>query len=207
MVFTQTVDYTWNGKQRDDLQGNHKPVTFTLEYDSAKEELIIKVQAPFFDDCPIPPSKGETGYGTYELWNYEVAEIFIEGKGSHYTEVELSPFGNFLILTFEAPRKATNDDVCLPTPPSTDITDGHWTSTLRLPRRLLPAPMDDSKSMFSFNCYHIHGQGENRRYYAAFPDTDTEEKAGPDFHRLQYFQELPDDAVFGQAEGVKQLRA
>ncbi|KAF4671705.1 hypothetical protein FOL47_001312 [Perkinsus chesapeaki] len=205
MTYLQNIDYTWNGQPRDDLQANHKPVQFQLEYDNEKEELVIKVRAPFFNDCSIPPSKGETGYGTYELWNYEVAELFIEGKDNHYIEVELSPYGNFLILTFSAPRKATDDDVSLQNPPSTDIIDGHWISTLRLPKRLLPTPLEGSDPMFRFNCYHIHGEGKDRKYYAAFPDTNTEDKE-PDFHRLQYFKALPDDSVFG-AEGVKQLRA
>ncbi|EER12070.1 conserved hypothetical protein [Perkinsus marinus ATCC 50983] len=205
MVFTQTVDFTWNGEHRDDLTENQKPVEFAVKYDCVTQEFIVKVRAPFFNDCRIPPSKGETGYGTYELWNYEVAEIFIQGKDSHYTEIELSPFGNFLILTFEAPRKATNDDVCLSVPPSTDIVDGHWMSTLRLPKKFLAAPRENSKSMFSFNCYHIHGEEEERKYFAAFPD-DTGDEVTPDFHRLQYFKDLPDDAVFG-AEGIKQLRA
>ena len=136
----------------------------------------IEVEAPFHGDTgPLEP------IGTcWQLWDYEVAEVFILGQDSQYTEIELGPHGHHLVLRLDGSRRVIEKN--LPIQYTATVDNGRWRGVAELPVDYLP------RGPYRVNAYAIHGAGDARRYLAWMPVPG----AAPDFHRLEFFRPFAD---------------
>lgn len=173
---TLRVSHTWDGKplRADEVA----EVRCLIE----NEELTVLVDAPFFDDPPPPAEPGSTD----ELWEYEVVELFLLGREKHYLEIELGPHGHYLVLKLHGRRNVTQTG--LPIRYETEKVGKRWRGVAILPLSYLPHEVQRG------NAYAIHGQGERRRYLAAFPVPGP----SPDFHRLDAFGKIDWPAVLSR---------
>jgi len=95
------VERTWD----DHPAGVHVEVALRRHTD----QLIIDVDAPFFDD---PAPSGPPGPSP-ELWRHEVVEVFFLGSDERYLEVELSPRGHHLVLELHGVREVVRQGMPL----------------------------------------------------------------------------------------------
>lgn len=137
----------------------------------------IEVEAPFHGGPPPAPAGS-----TDRLWEHEVVEVFLVGHGERYTEIELGPHGNFLVLQLAGVRQVAASH--LPLDYVARIEGGRWRGCAALSRSLAP------ESVLLANAYAIHGHGASRRYLAAHPVPGSL----PDFHRIHLFPALGWDA-------------
>ena len=119
----------------------------------------------------------------------QVLELFITGAPVHssgveklpYLEIEWGPAGHFLALKLLGAR-GLHDEM-----PHADLqyqctcSGGIWRGTLEIPSRYIPP------GPHTYNFYWIHGVGAERRYLSAVPVSGSQ----PDFHRLEFFAQLP----------------
>jgi hypothetical protein len=158
------IGSTWDGQPIPAAQQVH----LSLELD--EQALTITLVAPFYNDPPPPLPAGPCP----ELWEYEVVELFI-ANGQHYTEIELAPRGQHLVLQLHGIRQKVAEQ--LPITYAAHIDGPQWQGQARIPVSLLPA------QPWTMNAYAIHGQGTERTYLAAHAVPGSE----PDFHRLHCF--------------------
>ncbi len=142
-----------------------------LDVSTHQSDLIIRVDAPFHNDPPPPDAPGSTD----GLWTYEVVELFLLGRASHYVEIELGPHRHYLVLQLEGLRHITRAH--LPMAYTTERRGTRWHGHARLPLAYLPGGVDRA------NAYAIHGLGDQRQYLAVYPVPGDK----PDFHRLDAF--------------------
>lgn len=128
--------------------------------------LAIEVDAPFHGDPP-PTS--------WRLWEHEVVELFV-CSGEAYTEIELNPFGDHLVLRFQGYRNRT--ELKLPIEYSSKVEGGRWRGVAEVKLRHLPP------QPWTVNAYAIHGTP--RRHLAWAPG-----EGEPDFHQVGSFRPLP----------------
>lgn len=161
-----TIERLWNGLPA--WAGERSLVSFTL----ATAGLAVEITAPWHNDPPPNAAPGRTD----KLWEYEVMELFLANEAGHYLELEFGPHGHFLALRFSGIRQPSHDDIPLSFT-ATRIGD-HWQGHAHIAAASLP------DALTCANAYAIHGQGENRRYLAAFPVPGPH----PDFHQPHRFQ-------------------
>ena len=159
----------WSGEPC--REGERANVTLTRTPDGS---LLFSIDAPFHGD---PPPAGEPG-PTWALWEHEVVELFLLGEDERYTEIEVGPYGHYLVLRLEGRRRVV--EKLLPLNLVVARVGGRWTCTARLEAGLLPV------GALRGNAYAIHGDREGRRYLAWAPVPGE----GPDFHRLEHFRPL-----------------
>lgn len=136
--------------------------------------LVVDVDAPFHDD-PRPPGP----VGSFEgLWEFEVVELFLLGSSARYLEIELGPFGHYLVLELAGSRQVESRG--LPLDYTSERTGQRWKGSATVSLDALPP------ELHACNAYAIHGQAPHRRYLATYPGGRGE----PDFHRLDCFQPL-----------------
>jgi len=145
---------------------------------------VIEVEAKFYNDPHIPDdTPNET---MWELWEYEVVEVFLLGPTDHYLEIEISPKGQYLLLELNGTRNVIRDRLPLYKKnylANINSTTSRWRGRAVIPNCYLPRNID------RFNAYGIHGSNDARVYKSLFPTTKGEFEA-PDFHRLTHFGEL-----------------
>jgi hypothetical protein len=93
------------------------------------------------ESCSGPPAgvpDAPPGTRVHDLWRYDVIEFFVAGAGG-YLEVELGPDGRFLVLSFGAPRRRTDEHAALTPIRHTERLATGWTTTACIPWPLLPA--------------------------------------------------------------------
>lgn len=151
---------TWSGEPI----GPHEQVRVHLRWND--EALTIEIDAPFHDDPPPTSDR---------LWEHEVVELFV-ASGEAYTEIELGPHGQFLVLRFQGSRNRTESGIDLEY--ISKVDGARWTGRARVARRHLPS------MPWRVNAYAIHG--EPRRYLAWSPG-----EGAPDFHQLGSFRQIP----------------
>ena len=189
-MFDFCVNAVWDGTTSSVID---EAVSMRLEWEDGGEFLVWRVDAPFHGD-EFPVTKNHAlddgdpnpalAMSVWELWEYEVAEIFIVGKDSEYLEVELGPGGHYLALTLKGPRKTILRKE-LPLDNVVATRDGlRWSGNVRIPKSYLPAPIAGERAHYMVNGYAIHGQGACRRYLVATPLATSE----PDFHRISNFK-------------------
>ena len=164
---TLTIAHRWDGVR---LAHAAARLRLALEPDA----LRIEVEAPFHGD---PAPTGAAG-PTDRLWEHEVVELFIQGSGPAYTEVELGPAGHHLVLRLDGVRQVR--DSLLPIDFAAEVLGGRWRGVARVPRSLLPA------LPWRGNAYAIHGPPRARVYSAWQPVPG----AQPDFHQPAAFAPL-----------------
>ncbi|OXB60782.1 UNVERIFIED_CONTAM: hypothetical protein H355_015357, partial [Colinus virginianus] len=82
----------------------------------------------------------------------------------------------------------------LPLEFSVTRTESRWKGSARLPWDYFPPGAN------KFNAFAIHGSGEHRKYEALYPVPRhmLQEGQKPDFHRLEFFQELNLKELMGE---------
>lgn len=164
----------WNGEEI-----NHLPVN--LKLNPEENGLKICISAPYFND---PAPDGERGKPLWLLWDYEVVEaFFLNSTTGEYLELEFGPHGQHLALIFKECRKPWKK--CLDLVYDCEISQNKWTGTAIIPWDYFPTNTN------KFNAYAIHGTDKERVYEALFP-VPKSLFLEPDFHRLEYFQNMPD---------------
>ncbi len=131
-------------------------------------DLLVSIDAPFFDDPPPPGPPGVTD----GLWEHEVVELFVVGQGG-YLEVELGPHGHQLTLRLTGVRQAAEERPELAY--AARIDGGRWAGEARIPAALLPA------GPHRLNAFAIHGRPRRYLAWAAMPGSV------PDFHQPERF--------------------
>lgn len=177
------ITHTW-----DSLAVNHDPVTLKLT--AGDGGLAMEVQAPFFNDPPAPA--GAPGEPFPGLWDYEVVEaFFLNSTTEQYLEVEVCPHGQHLLLLLSGKRNAWKQGLNLAYEAS--IYGDKWKGKALLPWSYFPPGVD------KMNSYAIHGSGNGRTYEALYPilREEIKERQGPDFHRLEYFQDFSIKDIMG----------
>lgn len=108
-----------------------------------------------------------------DLWEYDVVECFLVGRGGGYLEVELGAGGHFLVLSFSAPRvlRHAHETLALPIDHTSD--ECGWRARTRLPWSLVPP---DLTALDAF----VIASGEHLAF-APLPGS------APDFHRPAEF--------------------
>lgn len=162
------VDQLWNAEPALPEEN------YTLRIARESAGLVIQVSAPYFGD-PAPDSPPGP---TWELWNFEVIELFLIGHGPNYLEIELGPHGHHLVLTLDDVRQPR--ETCLPIAYSAHIEGARWTGTARIHAAYLPT------GPYRANVTAIHGQGDQRRYLSWVPLQGN----APDFHQPDRFAHL-----------------
>jgi hypothetical protein len=166
-----SVGTSWDGRPIPETQHTR----LRLEIEGSRVRLDL--DAPFHGDSPPPGAPGRCP----ALWNHEVVELFLLGDDERYLEIELGPWGHYLVLELHKPRTVVRDDIPLDLAVSRELA--RWLGRCTFPADLLPP------GLASCNAYTIHGAGDARVYGAAFPVPG----ARPDFHRLECFRPLPWD--------------
>ncbi|XP_073428194.1 UPF0462 protein C4orf33 homolog isoform X5 [Dendrobates tinctorius] len=181
-----TIEHEWNS-----AHVPHEPVKFCLQ--PAPEGLQLQVSAPFFNDPPAP--QGPAGEPFNALWDYEVVEsFFLNSKTTQYLEVELCPHGQHLVLLLSGVGNAFKRELPLEFAADTTSDWGKWRGTTLIPWSYFPPGVN------MMNSYAIHGAGIGRVYESLYPIPPQEiaEGQGPNFHRLEYFNEFPLKWLMGE---------
>ena len=145
-------------------------------------EIVVEIDAPYDADPPPPGAPGPTE----GLWQYEVVELFLAGADvsnapTRYLEIEVSPHGHYLVLTFEGIRQRVGSHTAVEC--STQIGNNRWQGAIRLDSGLAsPRPL-------RANAYRLSGTASERRYLSAYPVPG----GTPDFHRLDQFRALGEE--------------
>lgn len=163
------VASTWDGRPAE--PGERVVVDVTRD----DAGLVVAVDAPLHGDPPPPgPPCRVDG-----LWDFEVVELFLLGDGERYLELELGPWGHWLVLDLCGPRQVLGHPG--PLAFETHRDGARWRGRARVPASWLPPGLARA------NAYAIHGEGDARRYLAAHPTGGD----APDFHRLASFGPIP----------------
>lgn len=160
------IDRLWHGAAA--LAAERAEVTFAL----GESGLRVAITAGFHGD-PAPKAPPGRCDG---LWNHEVVELFLANESGHYLELEFGPHGHYLGLRFVDIRQ--RQGVVPAIAFRAEIAGSRWQGWAELPLAVLPSGLTRA------NAYAVHGQGEGRRYLAAYPVPGTR----PDFHQPQRFR-------------------
>ena len=158
------IDRLWDGSAADERY------SLDLGVDDSTHELVVSVDAPYFDDPPPSAAPGSVP----DLYEYEVVELFLFGSGARYLELELGPRGHYLALTFEGLRQRRKHVSIAYDAPV--LANGRWRGTARIPPGALPPAAS------RVNAHAIHGRTP-RRWLSARTDVRGA-RSRPDFHRL-----------------------
>lgn len=139
----------------------------------------VSVEAPLFGEDARPDGEGFCA----RLWEHEVVEVFLGRDDGAYVELEVGPFGHWLVLAFEGYRRG---DVVHGVVGSYRVTgvSGRWRGELVLATDWWREVLSTSAVG---NAFAIHTVGGRRRYCAAFPAVDG---SPPDFHRRDTWRPL-----------------
>ena len=173
-----------------DFYGNSIPnhrTAILLQYTSANLYILFLCSYEELHLKPDPNLVSET----YELWNYDVAEVFIGDDFTNirrYKEFEVSPQGEWVDL-----------DVDLDNPPHEtgwvwqsgiqvaariDVSRNTWFGFMRIPWRSVSSNPPAPGSQFRVNFYRCQGADPDRKYIAWLP------VHRPSFHTPECFGTL-----------------
>lgn len=170
------INRTWNNQSI----GPNEWVSIRFQGCKEHDGVEITVRSQYYYDAKPNATVGSV----YELWNYEVIEVFFAGKANRYLELEFGPHNQYLVLMLNGARNIIKHSIPLKYYKSTiDYVNNIWTGMAVIPNEYFP------RSVNKFNCYSIHGQGDQRQYFSLFP-TPLNAYDQPDFHRLQYFGDI-----------------
>ena len=170
MRIEKTIAMTWDGSPI----VSREEVCVTLERLNSGD-MHMGVDAPFHGDAPPPGPKGPC----WELWNHEVVEAFLVGEDGFYLEIELGPYGHYILLQLDAPRNIVAHS--FPVEYRATITGDRWRGEACIPASLIPA------CVVRANFFAIHG-AEPARCYLAFAPLPGPK---PDFHQPGRFTVWP----------------
>ncbi|XP_077552707.1 uncharacterized protein LOC144167246 isoform X2 [Haemaphysalis longicornis] len=137
-----------------------------------KDEIPLEMKAAFFDDVCQPP--GPAGGSSVYLSQYEVFQIAFVGTEGYYTQLEIGPYGHYLVilgsvsgsflkyfLWVDVPNKQM--DLTVSYAANVDRYRSLWRASLKIPVSYLPPGL---KSM---NAWAQHGRPSERRVLALYP--------------------------------------
>jgi hypothetical protein len=129
----------------------------------------LHVTAASRDADPPRIPAAAPGSRVADLWQYDVVELFLVGRGGRYLELELGAGGHFLLLSFRAPRVRCDAHEALR--PAIEHARGAsgWSASLVLDWSLVPP---DVSALNAFAC-------ARGRHLAHHPVPGT----APDFHQ------------------------
>ena len=179
-------------RREDHSQGPHSSLrTFSpqVSLEHTTNGVAFDVRAPWWQNlAPEGPPRSVWG-----LWNFEVVEIFIVGDGGRYLELEINPYGHYLMLMLSAPRKIEQKQMspkqmhCVRASGGSDLNarQASWSATGLISADDLPVPYRDQEMVpywrvNSFWCFSNHAQ---RYHCCAYPLPGEQ----PNFHQPQYF--------------------
>lgn len=145
--------------------------TVRLDLALGADALVIDVAAPLHHD---PKPDGPPG-SFDALWHYEVVELFLLGDDDRYLEIELGPWGHYLVLELEGRRNVVASG--RPIDFGVNRASAGWSGRAVVPAGWIPEPLGLG------NAYAIHGSAGRRRHLALHPVPGE----APDFHRLECF--------------------
>ncbi|CAL8103335.1 unnamed protein product [Orchesella dallaii] len=189
-ILQYTISTTWDGERP--VDNAEIQLTFQRPSSSEGNGMVIEIDAPFYND-PIVPQNHAIG-STDKLWNYEVVEAFFlsESEGK-YVEIELAPKGHYLLLQLDTQQNVLNYSLPLENYKATSTMTngvGRWHGRAVIPLEYFP------KNVNKFNAYAIHKSDPDRVYMSLFP-APKGHHSGPNFHRLNYFQDIDVNSVLG----------
>jgi hypothetical protein len=137
-------------------------------------DLSIGLDAPFAND----PKPNGIKTACWNLWDFEVVELFLVGKGepAPYTEIEISPWGNHLVLQLLGTRNVIAKELPLQIV-SLERGETRWTAQAVISKKCLP------EGELRVNAYRVSGVEPNRQYHVTTPMVGIE----PDFHHISQF--------------------
>lgn len=144
----------------------------------------VRVEGPFFGEDRRPEGEGFCG----RLWEHEVVEVFLAEEGGRYVEIEVGPFGHWLVLAFDGYRQGGVVHGVVNSV-NVALNEGRWRGELSLERGWWSGVLARSGVG---NAFAIHGVGGRRRYCAAFVPGDG---SRPDFHRRDTYRALAESAA------------
>jgi hypothetical protein len=168
-----TIRTTWQGKE---IPADEQ-VRWRLS--SRANDLLVETDAPFYSNPAPTALPGPID----RLWEFEVVEIFFLGDDDRYLEVELGPFGHYLVLLLNGRRRI--EQSLLPIEYSAAVSSNRWQGRAVIPKSYLP------KGLSRFNAYAMFERDDVRRHLALFPLGGEK----PDFHRLEEFQKFSVDVT------------
>lgn len=125
-----------------------------------------------------------SGFDNEGLWNFDVAEVFIQGSGSskHYLELQVSPLNQKFALNVLKSRKVTEKITDLSSDISSKLTSKGFSAKFIINASDIPGDISQLRAGF-FACL---GRPGNRSYYALNINNDS----FPDYHRPELFIEI-----------------
>ena len=172
-------DHDWQGKHADPLRETEVRILWT------PETLYLKFVAHYRNITVFP--SGEADGRRDDLWNRDVAEVFLQPAGSEtgcYKEFEVSPNGLWIDLDIARARRE-NLRSGLKRGVAIDGKNKTWQAELALPMKSLTAQFNP-QSIWRVNFYRVEGT-EEPRFYSAWRPTGT---PTPNFHVPESFGKL-----------------
>ena len=164
------IAYNWDGVALNEQDKARVKVAWLTNGD-----LSIGIDAPFAND----PKPNCAKTACWQLWDFEVVELFLVGQGTPipYTEIEISPWGNHLVLQLLGTRNVIAQELPLKI---VDVKRGktRWTAQAVISQDLLP------KGELRVNAYRISGVEPKRHYHVMTPMAGPE----PNFHHVEQFK-------------------
>ncbi|HRE87834.1 MAG TPA: hypothetical protein PK095_01730 [Myxococcota bacterium] len=140
----------------------------------------VSVEGPLFGEDTRPQGEGFCA----RLWEHEVVEVFLGRDDGGYVELEVGPFGHWLVLEFSGYRQGTAVHGVVNSH-RVEVVSGRWFGELVMEPHWWREVLAGSTTG---NAYAIHTSGGRRRYCAAFFATGG---SPPDFHRRDVWRPLP----------------
>lgn len=176
---TYYFDADWQGQNADPQRATTVQLLWT------PETLFVRFTARYrnitvFTDC-------EPGGRRYELWDRDVAEVFLQPDSSdarRYREFEISPNGFWLDLDISS-GKNENLRSGMIRRVSTDEKNRTWLADLALPMKSL-TPHFDPNISWRVNFFRVEGPTEPR-FYSSWRATNSPR---PNFHVPEAFGTL-----------------
>ena len=172
-------DRDWQGKHPDPQRETEVRLLWT------RETLHLRFLARYRSISVFPD--GEPDGRRDELWNRDVAEVFLQPPGSDpgcYKEFEVSPNGLWIDLGIRSSGKSILRSG-LRRRVTVDERDKAWQAELALPMKSLTEHFDPEDT-WRVNFYRVEGEGEPR-FYSAWRLTGT---PVPNFHVPESFGKL-----------------
>ena len=152
----------------------------------SKDWLYLNFRASY-RDLYIFPNRDQR---QPQLWDRDVAEVFLqapEESGHHYTELEISPNGNWLDLKI-SDKQTLDLNASLKTRVHIEANHNVWTAELAVPISSLTAHFDPTAT-WRVNFFRVEGPEPNR-FYSSWQPTNTPK---PNFHVPEVFATLKFD--------------
>lgn len=166
------IAYNWDGRVLAEQDQANVEVAWLENGD-----LSMAIDAPFAND-PKPCSASAS---CWELWKFEVVEFFLVGQGkpAPYIEIEISPWGKYLVLRLLGARNLKDQHLPLDII-SVQRNTTRWTAKAVISHTLLP------EGELKVNAFRLSGQEPDRRYHVM----TVMATACPDFHLIEQFETI-----------------